>query len=154
MFKLFAYLIVIVALIVSCSDSSTISDEKRVASFEIEGMVCEMGCGASLRKGLYTTDAVDEVKVEYKEERKQNLIHVYYSSAKTNPQDMLEIIENLNEGQFAAKIVEDKLVSAVRGKSNSGSPSSSSNSDMNGVEATTGSFSLPNLTELINSLIY
>jgi hypothetical protein len=154
MFKLSAYLIVILALIVSCSDSSSSNDEKRVASFEIEGMVCEMGCGASLRKGLYTTDAVDEVKVEYKEERKQNLIHVYYSSSKTNPKDMLKIIEGLNEGQFAAKIVDDKLVPAVKAKSDSESSSASSNNDMNGVEASTKSFSLPNLTELINSLIY
>lgn len=154
MYKIFAIVVLIASLFVSCSDNTPVADVSRVASFEIEGMVCEMGCGASLRKGLYATKAVDEVEVEYKEERKQNIIKVYYSSDKTNTDDMLKVIEELNEGQFKAKLLEDKAAPANEFSKDQESASTSSRNDVEGVEASTESFSLPNLTELLNSLIY
>lgn len=154
MYKILAIVGLVASLFVSCSDNSSPADVSRVASFEIEGMVCEMGCGASLRKGLYTTDAVDEVEVDYEEERNRNVINVYYSSDKTNTDDMLKVIEELNEGQFKAKLIEDKAVSENKSKKSQETTSTSSGSDVEGIEASTKSFSLPNLTELLNSLIY
>lgn len=155
MFRYIASFSFLLALLVSCSDNSIDTEERRIASFNIEGMVCEQGCGASLRKGLYATDAVDEVALDYKEERKQNLIHVHYTSGKTSPQEMVKLIEGLNEGQFQAQLVEDKLAPKKESTNQTNSESSSkSGSNGTGVEASTKSYSLPNLTELLNSLIH
>ncbi len=154
MIKYLSSFALVIVLLVSCSDNSAETEVKRIASFEVEGMVCEMGCGASLRKGLYTTEAVDDVKVEYEENRKKNVIHVSYSSSKTDPEHMLEIIEGLNEGQFEAQLIEDNVAPKEDTPSSKESASSSVDSHLNGVEASTSSFRLPNLTELINSLIY
>ena len=156
MFKYIASLSLVLALGVSCSDSTSEAEVKRIASFNVEGMVGEQGCGSSLRKGLYTTEAVDEVNVEYSDERKQNLIHVQYTSGKTTPEAMVKIIEGLNEGQFKAQLVEDKIAPRKKGAKSNESTSSSSDSEnkLNGVEASTSSLSFPNITELLNSLIY
>lgn len=156
MFKYFTVLSLVLVLVVSCSDNSSKAEVKRIASFNVEGMVCEQGCGASLRKGLYSTEAVDEVDVEYKEERKQNLIHVHYTSGKTTPEAMVKIIEDLNGGQFEAQLLEDKIAPKDKDdkSAESGSSVTDSDNNVNGVEASTNSISLPNLTELLNSLIY
>jgi len=154
MFKYLSSIALVMLLFVSCSDSASDAEIKHIASFEVEGMVCEMGCGASLRKGLYTTEAVDDVKVEYKEDRMKNIIHVSYSSSKTGPESMLKIIEELNDGQFKAQLVEDKVAPLNDSSESKESESLSSESQTNGIEASTSSFSLPNLTELLNSLIY
>lgn len=148
-----ASLFTLTLILFSCSRREGEQNQQRMASFEIEGMVCEMGCGASLRKGLYTTDAVDEVKVEYEEQRKKNLIHVYYQEGKTDPESMKSIIEKLNEGQFSAELVEDKVVASSPSESVENSDSRSGG-NVDGLEASTESFALPNLTELLNSLIY
>ncbi len=128
---------------------------ERTATFEIKGMVCEMGCGASLRKGLYTTDAVSEVKVKYEEDRKENVIEVFYDANKTSPEKMKQIIQSLNDGQFTAKLRSDR---AARKKSLNKEQSANfnrSNEGREGLEASnTNTFSFPNLTELLNSLIY
>jgi hypothetical protein len=154
MFKYLSSIALVMLLFVSCSDSASDAEIKHIASFEVEGMVCEMGCGASLRKGLYTTEAVDDVKVEYNEDRMKNIIHVSYSSSKTGPESMLKIIEELNDGQFKAQLVEDKVAPLNDSSESKESESLSSESQTNGIEASTSSFSLPNLTELLNSLIY
>lgn len=148
-----AYLFSLTLMLFSCSQNEGEQSGQRIATFEIEGMVCEMGCGASLRKGLYTTYAVDEVKVEYEEQRKENLIHVYYQGGKTNPESMQSIIEGLNEGQFTAKLIEDKVKESTS-SNGAGESESSSSGSVDGIEASTESFEFPNLTELLNSLIY
>ena len=156
MYRLISVFSLLSILLVSCSGSTDEALEMRIASYEIEGMVCEMGCGSSLRKGLYATNAVDEVEVEYEEERKQNLIHVHYQSGKTTTVEMLKVIQELNDGQFTAKLIEDNLdESGTRADDNENeSASTTFSDDVEGLEANSETFTLPNLTELINSLIH
>lgn len=125
-----------------------------MAAFEIEGMVCEMGCGAALRKGLYTTEAVSQVKVEYEEDRKANVIQVFYEAGKTSPEKMKTIIESLNDGQFTAELRSDRAAEKNKTSEQEKSRSNASTNNAEGLEASNKNFSFPNLTELLNSLIY
>ncbi len=128
---------------------------ERTATFEIQGMVCEMGCGASLRKGLYTTDAVSEVKVKYEEDRKENVIEVFYDANQTSPEKMEKIIESLNDGQFTAELRSDRAAKKKNLNKKQSANFSPSNERREGLEASNANnFSFPNLTELLNSLIY
>lgn len=141
-------------MLFACSDNSETEDTvNAVAEFEIDGMVCEMGCGASLRKGLYETGFVSEVKVKYNAESISNSIKVYYVKDDLTPEKMEGIIESLNEGQFQAELlsVEDLSRSDQKVYRNQ---KSENRSDSKGVKASTQTFSFPNLTELLNSLIH
>jgi hypothetical protein len=137
-----------------CSDNSEdAKSANALAEFEIEGMVCEMGCGASLRKGLYETGFVSEVKVGYAEGNPINSIKVYFNNDNISIDELEEVIESINEKQFKANhLGTQELSSSDQKKYKEGQTSSSSNSK--GVEASTKTFSFPNITELLNSLIH
>lgn len=148
----FAYFFALLTVLFACSGGDQVESGQRIATFQIEGMVCEMGCGASLRKGLYETDAVEEVEVDYVEERQENFIHVHYDGSKTSADKMKGIIEGLNDGQFTCRLEEDKP--APSSTLNEKETSFDSSRSDKGLEASSETFQFPNLTELLNSLIY
>ena len=73
---------------------------KAKASFQVEGMVCKMGCGAAIRKDLLESGCVVKVEVDFKEESKEQTIIAYYDPSKIDITKMKAIIETTNEGQF------------------------------------------------------
>ena len=95
-------------------ESHTVSKPNKVVankliSMEIEGMTCVMGCGASIRKELYTTKAVSSVEFDFKEDRKINTAKIAFDSAKISIDEMVSIISNMNEKQFSlGKISEEE----------------------------------------------
>ncbi|PHR43646.1 MAG: hypothetical protein COA32_16105 [Fluviicola sp.] len=138
----------------ACSDNEEDSNSANaVAEFEIDGMVCEMGCGTSLKKGLFETGFVSEVKVDYADENSSNSIKIYFNKDNISTTKMEEIIELINDKQFKANLISTKDLSSSdqqkykERKSNSTAASPS-------VEASTKSFSFPNITKLLNNLIY
>ena len=81
----------------------------KLLSMEIEGMTCVMGCGASIRKELYTTKAVSSVDFDFKEGRKMNTAKIAFDSAKISIDEIVSIISNMNEKQFSlGKISEEE----------------------------------------------
>jgi hypothetical protein len=142
------------AVFYGCSNNDeNTKSANAVAEFEIEGMVCEMGCGASLRKGLYETGFVSEVEVDYAEENPSNSIKVFFNKDNISTDKMIEIIESLNENQFKASLIKTNDLSSseqVEYKEKHTNLSSGTS----GVEASTKTFSFPNLTKLLNSLIH
>jgi mercuric ion binding protein len=95
-------------------ESYTVSTPNKVVSnklvaMEIEGMTCVMGCGASIRKELYTTNAVSSVEFDFKEGRKLNTVKIAFDSAKISSDEMVSIISKMNEKQFSlGKISEEE----------------------------------------------
>ena len=95
-------------------ESHTVSKPNKVVankliSMEIEGMTCVMGCGASIRKELYTTNAVSSVEFDFKEGRKINTAKIAFDSAKISSDEMVSIISKMNEKQFSlGKISEEE----------------------------------------------
>jgi copper chaperone CopZ len=154
MIRIFTIVLLVGLFAFSCADNTVEKTDKRVASFEVEGMVCEIGCVASLRKGLYETNAVDEVKLDYKEDRLQNTIKVFYDSKKIDANQMLEIIEEMNEGQFKAKLLEDTEASSEENLDQSSQTESLGSKNIEGLEASSNTYSLPNLTDLFNNIIH
>ena len=146
--------VLVAAVFYGCSNNDeNTKSANAVAEFEIEGMVCEMGCGASLRKGLYETGFVSEVKVDYAEENPSNSIKVFFNKDNISTDKMIEIIESLNENQFKASLIKTNDLSSseqVEYKEKHTNVSSGKS----GVEASTKTFSFPNLTKLLNNLIH
>ena len=96
-------------------ESHTVSKPNKVVSnkivaIEIEGMTCVMGCGASIRKELYTTEAVSSVEFDFKEGRKINTVKIAYDTTKLSVDKIVSIISKMNEKQFSlGKISEEEF---------------------------------------------
>ena len=76
-------------LVIACSETkkndadkktiATVTKKEKVtpnatSTLSIEGMVCKMGCGASIRKVLNDEKGVANCEIDFKEERKVNLL--------------------------------------------------------------------------------
>ena len=46
----------------------------QVALVTVEGMVCKMGCGGAIRKGLTEMGGVSSVEIEYEDDRSTQLV--------------------------------------------------------------------------------
>ncbi len=111
--------IAIVALVISCSQEAPktrivkggdqtentgeqLPDVKadRLLVVDLEGMVCEKGCGGSIRAELYASNAVKEVSFDFDEERTVDVAKVAYDRNKITADKIVAIIAAANEGQF------------------------------------------------------
>ncbi|MEN9302377.1 MAG: hypothetical protein RL264_806 [Bacteroidota bacterium] len=146
---------VLLAVAVSCqaSSSNSAKSEKEVkemgkpvangvAVFEVEGMVCEMGCGGSIRKDLLETNAVARVEVDYLEEREKQTIKVHYDSKRISPNEIEKVMEKTNDKQFTVYHIGNVASSVSSKKGEEGT-----------VKMKQSSYELPNLIDIISSLI-
>ncbi|XOV66779.1 MAG: hypothetical protein ACFHU9_14230 [Fluviicola sp.] len=118
-YKLLVLPIVFVTLVLSCSEEApSVRIEKggdqenemgaelpnvkadRLLVVDLEGMVCEMGCGGSIRKELYASNAVKEVLFDFDEERTVDVAKVAYDRNKISADQIVAIIAAANKGQF------------------------------------------------------
>ena len=76
----------------------------KTISLNIEGMVCEMGCGSSIRKALKDTKAVDRCSFDFKDERKVNVATISFDSTAINKDKIVSIISTLNDKQFKVNL--------------------------------------------------
>ena len=80
------------------------------ADFMVEGMVCQMGCGGSIRKELKLTGAVGRVEVNFIEEQKEQNVHIRYDSTLINSKKITAILNTINNNQFKAKLISNKAL--------------------------------------------
>lgn len=71
--------------------------------FGIQGMVCKMGCGGSIRKALRETCAVERVDVNYIDSLSEQTIKVYYKRELIAPAQMRAILAEINDKQFTVR---------------------------------------------------
>lgn len=121
--KTFSFSLIFLVLLTQCQQNSkqntvqqkpksqTKQSSKPVANasmaFQVEGMVCKMGCGGAIRKELLESGAVTRVDVAFVEEAKSQEIVAYYDSTKIQVEELKKILESTNEGQF--KVIRNYL---------------------------------------------
>lgn len=165
--KLFQFVIFSAALIffLGCSDKTNevtaavdSSEQNEViashkAKLGVEGMVCEMGCAASIKKGLNNTNGIASVNVEFEEERDQNEVIVEFDEQIISIDEIVKTIQALNDGQFSAIEIENKAVQPKVSKI-SIQESSSSSKQKSQQEVQDKYFQFPNLMDLLKGLVY
>lgn len=72
----------------------------RLLTMEIEGMMCVMGCGASIRKELRTTNAVGNVEFDFEKDRKTNIAKISFNKDKISADKIISIVSSMNDKQF------------------------------------------------------
>lgn len=101
------------------SDDGFIGEEvsvtaTHIATFEVEGMMCQKGCGSVIRKGLYETGGVALVEVSFEDEDPVNEIKVYFDKKVTSIEVMISVIDNLADSRYNAKLksISESTISA------------------------------------------
>jgi copper chaperone CopZ len=120
--KMLSYF-VLIAMFFSCQETSknsipvsvnkskpTAVNSNCQADYAVEGMVCQMGCGGSIRKELKLTGAVERVEVNFVEELKEQVVHVQYDSSKIAIQKITSILNSINDRQFKAKVISNNAL--------------------------------------------
>lgn len=104
--------LMILLVISSCSSDAKVSNEEaqenaqvdvvpdRMLTMEIEGMVCEMGCGSSIRKELVGLGGVSAVEFDFEEERASNTAKIAFDKDKVSVDEIVKAIGEINKGQF------------------------------------------------------
>ena len=113
-----ALLPTLLILFISCSQSNTKIEQNEpqakvcrlvkantTQEFGVKGMVCQMGCGGSIRKALKETCAVERVEVTYIDSLEEQVIKVHYDRDQIAPQQMLRVLAGLNDHQFTVRTV-------------------------------------------------
>ena len=84
-------------------------------ALSVQGMVCKMGCGGSIRKELLATNAVEKVAIDFVEDKESQLITVYYNNSISSKDKILKVINEMNDKQFTAQAIsESSYISAKK----------------------------------------
>lgn len=146
----------------SCSaDKTTVKSEKntteklelnRSLTVEIEGMVCEKGCGSSIRKALKETGAVGNCSFDFVDERPLNTAIIEFDKDKISADKIIGIITSINEKQFS---VAKSSTAAMEVKMNIKESESreSKNAEAPKINVSETNFEMPNLLKLFSRLI-
>lgn len=121
----------------------------KVMKMEIEGMVCKMGCGGSIRKELKASGGVSKVEFDFEEDRESNTATIYFDSKKISEKKLIEIVSELNHKQFSVGPTSTEDYDEVETKETA---SNSASSDVQ-IETSSGDIEIPNLLELLAGLI-
>jgi copper chaperone CopZ len=81
------------------SNATTVIPNK-LLSVQVEGMSCEMNCGGSIRKTLKKTGAVSRVEFKWVDEAEKQQTLISFDDSKISQEEIIQIIEKINEGQF------------------------------------------------------
>ena len=105
-------------LFISCSQATSQKEQNQpqskvcqrlkansIQEIGVKGMVCQMGCGGSIRKALKETCAVERVEVNYIDSLEEQVIKVHYDRQQIAPKQMLQVLSELNDRQFTVRTV-------------------------------------------------
>jgi copper chaperone CopZ len=137
----------------SCTDSSLKNEDKKeqvavsneTLVTEVEGMVCSMGCGGSIRKELKSTGAVSRVEVDFDEEKEKQTVKITYDNRLISKKEIVAKIEKLNKGQFTVSVIGSTFIE------NSTIEKKSSEEPKVNVSETT--FEVPSLLDILSSIV-
>lgn len=81
-------------------------------TMEVDGMVCKMGCGGSIRKGVKELGGIESVEFDFVEERLTNVATVLFDENSVSQESIIEKVKKLNDGQFSVGSVQVESISS------------------------------------------
>ena len=120
----------------------------RLLTMEVEGMVCKMGCGGSIRKSLNATHGVAEVKFDFEEDRVIDVATISFDKNIVTVDEMIKIVSEMNDGQFRVGEISSKDLHEVI--TNENSEMTSAEEPM--IEVSSSRVEIPNLLDLFSSI--
>ncbi len=72
---------------------------------DVEGMVCKMGCVASVKKELRAVKGVSDVQIDFKEDEPIQEVKISYNDQNVNESKIQSTIESINNNQFSISAI-------------------------------------------------
>ncbi len=117
-------------------------EPNRLLTMELEGMVCSMGCGGSIRKELKATGAVAQCDFDFEDERPLDIATIEFDKDKITVDEIIAIVSKINDGQF---IVGKRSSEVFQNTEIKETKKSSRKTSVAKVEASTFTFQFPNI---------
>lgn len=126
----------------------------RTLTLQVDGMVCESGCGGAIRKELKGTGGVARCSFDFKGENVPSTATIEFDKDKISADQIAKIIEKLNDGQFSVGKMETETIAAEVSPSAEDKESSASSKETTPVQMSeTSHFQLPNFLGLLSDLL-
>lgn len=135
---------------IEAKTTDVVVNPNQLLAMEIDGMVCQMGCGGAIRKGLKDTKGVASVEFDFEEERKTNVAKIAYDKSIVSSEELITVVSKLNEGQFLVGTVSFEDMTIPSKATNS---STSKSTEQPKVEVSSSYVKLPNLFDLFSGLL-
>ena len=75
---------------------------------KVTGMMCEMGCGGSIRTELKAGGGIDRVIYDFKDGDKEQIAEIRYDDRITDQSKIVKLIEVIQDGKFkVAQVIEN-----------------------------------------------
>ena len=88
----------------------------RLLKMDLEGMVCQMGCGGAIRKELNATGAVANCDFNFEEGRAVDVATISFDENKISSEKIVQIVSEINDGQFDVGAVSSEAIAEVDSK--------------------------------------
>ncbi len=165
---------ILVSLVAACESSSEQSkssdsspkkeklNEKELVSvipnrkltLEVEGMVCEMGCGGTIRKELKSTGAVAQCSFDFKGENVPSTATIEFDKDKISADQIAKMIKELNDGQFSVSKMSTETITAEVSESSDAKEVKSTGKKSASIQmAEPSQIQLPNFLGLLSELL-
>jgi copper chaperone CopZ len=81
--------------------------EKTIARLEINGMMCEVGCVAKVKKELLAEEGVSNVIIDFKKGREFNFASIEYDPTHGDVQSLSAVVNDIADGKlYGVKSIE------------------------------------------------
>ncbi|HIG58547.1 MAG TPA: heavy-metal-associated domain-containing protein [Flavobacteriales bacterium] len=74
--------------------------EKTIARLEINGMMCEVGCVAKVKKELLAQDGVSNVKIDFEKGREYNFASIEYDPTNRDVHSLSAVVNEIADGKL------------------------------------------------------
>ena len=87
------------------SELTEVKTSNKLCVADVEGMVCKMGCVASIKKELRAVQGVSDVQVDFKEDESIQEVKISYNDQNVNESKIQSTIESINYNQFSISAI-------------------------------------------------
>ena len=87
------------------SESTEVKTPNKLCVADVEGMVCKMGCVASIKKELRAVKGVSDVQIDFKEDEPIQEVKIAYNDQNVNESKIQSTIESINNNQFSISAI-------------------------------------------------
>lgn len=162
--KKIIYVSVIALSVAACSTNEATSNESdatqeevvkadpvadKMMTMEVNGMMCKMNCGGSIRKALKGTGGVTRVEFDFEDGRETNVAKVSFDSKLVDEKQMMEAVTSLYDGQYT---IGNTSVSDIAEEVKVEGDENTSDDEESVVDAATSFIELPNLIDLFRGI--
>ena len=87
------------------SESTEVKTPNKLCVADVEGMVCKMGCVASIKKELRAVIGISDVQIDFMEDQLIQEVKISYNDQNVDESKIQSTIESINNNQFSISAI-------------------------------------------------